>query len=196
MPISGRLQWAKKKCCRTHFSAQAAAAIPPRDRAKASTYEQVHTHTHTCANTHPLWCECTAGWSAFLQGPTELGLYTLWGDVPGQDLWPVTASLRGIGHTRSFPSTQTQHTFKLPPHPPKIALTQIQSDATCLSGQAPIVPVWLNSSPDPPPSFTLSWDIQLSKTGIGTFGRADSTAGLFGAFSFPAAGECYQHGSG
>ena len=110
MPISGRLQWAEKKCRKTHFPAQAAAAITPQDTAKASTHN-VCAHTHTRAHTHThththflIWVHCRLG-------SLPCRAKQSWGDTLFEG-HSRSGSLTGCPPTH----TQSQRTFTHPPN--------------------------------------------------------------------------------
>lgn len=170
IPISGRLRWAEKKCRKTHFPTQAAAAITPRDTAKASTQTSAHTHSYTSS----LGVHCRLG--SLPAGPDR----ALWGRVQVRIF--------------DYPATQTQFILTNPPTTQKAETkalcdldpvsTQIQSDVTWL----PFFQTAFKHSAEylHPEQVDKQRDMW---TGIQQ-GRPS------GAFSVSAAGECYQPGSG
>lgn len=103
MPISGWLQWAKKKRLKFHFPPQAAAYPTPQDTGKASTQEWMHTsiYKHT---SFLMWVDCRLLTS--LQGQTKLGQHIVQGgdqvkiSVTGLPLQPRHCTHSHILQTR------------------------------------------------------------------------------------------------
>lgn len=173
MPIYGWLQWAEKKCRKTHFPPQTAAAITPQEKEKASLHKGVCTHKYTFS---VMWVNCRLG--NLPAGPNREGAAYSSRGSPGPNVWLVTTKVTGTGYTQSYPSTRDRCSKDMwsisTPYTNQIWWHMaIGSSSYC----ACLTEFLFQTS-----SSILSLDIQVSKDGKTnnkTYRQADSRAGPF-----------------
>lgn len=189
MPIYGWLQWAEKKCRKTHFPPQTAAAITPQEKEKASLHKGVCTHKYTFS---VMRVNCRLG--SLPAGPNREGAAYSSRGSPGPNVWLVTTKVTGTGYTQSYPSTPVHVLTSSNPTRDRCS-KDMWSISTPYTNQ-----IWwhmaigsssycacLTEFLFQTSSSILSLDIQASKDGKTnnkTFRQADSRAGLPGPFFF------------